>query len=138
MGPLELLDQVGLDVALHVAGSLDGVLPGVARRDRKVVGRWSRQGQLGKKSFAASTSTTKGKRRGPATLGMLDVPGITGCRGNDFADDSLTTIQRRLIYPMLAEAVRCHEEGIVSSAGPSTWQWCWEPASLRIAVDRCT
>src|SRR5690606_7271970 len=30
MGPLELLDQVGLDIALHVAQSLASVLAGVA------------------------------------------------------------------------------------------------------------
>jgi 3-hydroxyacyl-CoA dehydrogenase/enoyl-CoA hydratase/3-hydroxybutyryl-CoA epimerase len=32
---------------------------------------------------------------------------------DDFLDDGLTLIQRRLVYSMLAQAVRCHEEGIV-------------------------
>ena len=31
----------------------------------------------------------------------------------DFLDDGLNSISRRLIYPMLAEAVRCHQQRIV-------------------------
>jgi 3-hydroxyacyl-CoA dehydrogenase/enoyl-CoA hydratase/3-hydroxybutyryl-CoA epimerase len=35
-------------------------------------------------------------------------------KSEDFRDDGLDLITRRLVYPMLAEAVRCLEEGVVS------------------------
>jgi 3-hydroxyacyl-CoA dehydrogenase/enoyl-CoA hydratase/3-hydroxybutyryl-CoA epimerase len=111
MGPLELLDQVGLDVALHVARSLDSIVPDVA----PVVGRLAAMvdhGYLGKKSGAGFYRYDNKKR--------IDVaPPLAGAGSrpldlyDDFLDDGLTLIQRRLVYPMLAQAVRCHEEGIV-------------------------
>lgn len=112
MGPLQLLDQVGLDVALHVAMSLEDILPGVA----PVVHQLSNlvnHGHLGKKSGLGFYQYNKGRR-----AGVAHPPGVTEARrptdlGNDFLDDGLTTIQRRLVYPMLAESIRCHEEKVV-------------------------
>ena len=115
MGPLELLDQVGLDVAHHVAGSLDGVLPGVAPVVN-CLAPFVEAGQLGKKSGSGFYVYHKGKRRGAAELPMFRGRDSRPAQARDFADDSLTAIQRRLIYPLLAEAARCHQEGIVSNA----------------------
>jgi 3-hydroxyacyl-CoA dehydrogenase/enoyl-CoA hydratase/3-hydroxybutyryl-CoA epimerase len=115
MGPLELLDQVGLDVAYHVAKSLDGVLPGVAPVVNSLTS-FVDAGQLGKKSGRGFYVYQKGKRRAEAELPMLRLRDSRSVQQPDFADDSLTAIQRRLIYPMLAEAVRCHQEGVVSNA----------------------
>jgi len=119
MGPLELLDQVGIDVALHVAGSLRGVLP----EADAVVGplaAMAEHDRLGKKSGIGFYHYRKGKRRSAAT----PPPGVrrrpsswreTASRETDhgFAADTLTPIQRRLVYPMLIESVRCLELGIV-------------------------
>jgi 3-hydroxyacyl-CoA dehydrogenase/enoyl-CoA hydratase/3-hydroxybutyryl-CoA epimerase len=115
MGPLELLDQVGLDVAYHVAGSLDGVLPGVASVVA-CLAPFVEASQFGKKSGSGFYVYRKGRRRGVAELPMLGIRDSRPAHGKDFADDSMTAIQRRLIYPMLAEAVRAHQEGIVSDA----------------------
>ncbi|MFK8110877.1 MAG: 3-hydroxyacyl-CoA dehydrogenase NAD-binding domain-containing protein [Rubripirellula sp.] len=112
MGPLELLDQVGLDVALHVATSLDGVLSGV----EPVVKHLSMmvdRGQIGKKVGRGFYSYKKGKRGDvmprsePVELKPQDLE-------RDFLDDGMTGLQRRLVYPMLCEAVRCLEEGVVT------------------------
>ena len=115
MGPLELLDQVGIDVALHVAGSLDGVLPGVAPVIQHLNAMVA-EGQLGRKASSGFYDYRNGKRLGPANL---PIPSNCESRiGEDasFSADALTPIQRRLIYPMLAESVRCHEEAVVGSA----------------------
>jgi 3-hydroxyacyl-CoA dehydrogenase/enoyl-CoA hydratase/3-hydroxybutyryl-CoA epimerase len=119
MGPLELLDQVGIDVALHVAGSLRDVLP----EADAVVGplaAMAEHDRLGKKSGVGFYHYRKGERRSAATLppGVRRRPSSwreTGGREADhgFTPDSLTPIQRRLVYPMLIESVRCLELGIV-------------------------
>jgi 3-hydroxyacyl-CoA dehydrogenase/enoyl-CoA hydratase/3-hydroxybutyryl-CoA epimerase len=120
MGPLELLDQVGIDIALHVANSLRDVLP----EAESVVGplaALAEHDQLGKKSGSGFYRYVKGTRRGVSKL----PPGVRLRGGNTnqalpnkndelgFRDDTLTPIQRRLVYPMLIEAVRCLELGIV-------------------------
>lgn len=98
MGPLELLDQVGLDVALHVSMSLRGVLPAVdsiACQLQKMVD----ENRLGKKSGVGFYRYRNGqpvrRKRPRGSVNQLD------------------HLQQRLIYPMLAEAVRCLEQGVV-------------------------
>ncbi len=125
MGPLELLDQVGIDVALHVANSLREVLPNA----EAVVGPLAAMAEherLGKKSGIGFYRYAQGRRGKAAALpaGVLRDSGISrasaGARatGGDSCatsiPDSLTPIQRRLVYPMLIEAVRCLELGIVA------------------------
>lgn len=111
MGPLELLDQVGLHVALHVATSLDGVLSGVEPVVRQLTSMVDR-GFLGKKSGAGFYRYVKGKRSGVTDL-IDGLQEVTSGRKQDFVDDGMTPIQRRLVYPMLCEAIRCLEEGVV-------------------------
>ena len=112
MGPLELLDQVGLDVALHVASSLKNILPGVAPVVKQLAAMVE-HGHLGKKQKLGFYEYSKGKRGDVAGLPFIDAESTPAKPECDFLDDGLTLIQRRLVYPMLAEAVRCHEEGIV-------------------------
>jgi 3-hydroxyacyl-CoA dehydrogenase/enoyl-CoA hydratase/carnithine racemase len=119
MGPLELLDQVGIDVALHAANSLRGVLP----ESQSVIGplaALAEHDQLGKKTGNGFYRYSKGKLRGTAKLppGIRPQNASNAHRrvGFELRDDSLTAIQRRLVYPMLIEAVRCLEIGIVSHA----------------------
>jgi len=114
MGPLELLDQVGLDVAHHVANSLQEILPEV-EQVLDFLGPMVNQGQLGKKSNAGFYQYHKGKRGKPSTF-----PNSNASHGSkdkhNMLDDGLSPIQRRLVYPMLAEAVRCHSECVVNGA----------------------
>ncbi|MEL6106453.1 MAG: 3-hydroxyacyl-CoA dehydrogenase NAD-binding domain-containing protein [Planctomycetota bacterium] len=108
MGPLELLDQVGLDVAHHVAATLDGTLPEaqpvVAQLERMVS-----EGHLGVKS-GLGFYVHSGKKR-VAAFSEIDPPANEDSHG--FVRDGLTPIQRRLVYPMLIEAMRCLEEQVV-------------------------
>ncbi|MGI9471845.1 MAG: 3-hydroxyacyl-CoA dehydrogenase NAD-binding domain-containing protein [Rubripirellula sp.] len=114
MGPIELLDQVGLDVAHHVAGTLQSVLPDA----EPVVERFAslvESGHLGKKAGIGFYEYRKGKRGDAAKLPWGSIEQASA-RHNDYLDDGLTAIQRRLVYPMLSEAVKCQEEGVVSDA----------------------
>jgi 3-hydroxyacyl-CoA dehydrogenase/enoyl-CoA hydratase/3-hydroxybutyryl-CoA epimerase len=98
MGPIELADSVGLDIAKHVAG----ILTGSMERDmpatdiEELVG----QGRLGRKSGHGYYRWEDGKAVKPPA-GDTAVP---------------TDIEDRLILPMVNEAVACLSEGVVASA----------------------
>ena len=112
MGPLELLDQVGLDVALHVAKSLSDVLTGV-EPVVETLSEMVESGKLGKKSGGGFYHYVKGKR-GESTFDNLRTVGpLPAAFPDDFADDGLTPVQRRLVFPMLAESMRCLEEKVI-------------------------
>jgi 3-hydroxyacyl-CoA dehydrogenase/enoyl-CoA hydratase/3-hydroxybutyryl-CoA epimerase len=112
MGPLELLDQVGLDVAHHVASSLMEKVPDV----RTVVDQFAgllESGYLGKKSGRGFYRYPKGKKTGATILPGMDTDLVPPDLGDNYYNDSMTAIQRRLIYPMLSESIKCHAEGVV-------------------------
>jgi 3-hydroxyacyl-CoA dehydrogenase/enoyl-CoA hydratase/3-hydroxybutyryl-CoA epimerase len=97
MGPIELLDSVGLDVAMQVSQVLGAAF------DRTVPGRLAEMvenGQLGRKSGQGFYEWQDGKAVKP----QEDLAGLPG----DIGD--------RLILPMLNEAVACLHEGVVSDA----------------------
>ncbi len=109
MGPLELIDQVGIDIASHVAGSLakiqlDAEVPAAFLRDmadRKWLGKKTQLGfyRWGKKRLANTAI-----KRQP----------LMPTEQFDFKTDGLSMIQRRLVYPMLNEAVHCLDELVVT------------------------
>jgi len=97
MGPVELVDSVGLDVALHVSKVLGEAM------NRPVPERLSKMvddGLLGRKSGQGFYRWEDGKAVKPAG-GDGPVPG---------------DIQDRLILPMVNEAVACLSEGVVNDA----------------------
>ena len=112
MGPLELLDQVGIDVAFHVSHSLSDVL-----RDTEPVAEWLssmvQRGYLGKKS-GQGFYRYKNHKKVEAIANDVTVPSRKISRV--MIDDQLSDIQRRLVYPMLFESVRCHQEHVVNEA----------------------
>ena len=112
MGPLELLDQVGIDVALHVANSLRSVL-GDTEPVAEFLSKMVEQGRLGKKANRGFYDYNK-ERKSRA----MEIPSVASKRRlpSDFINDGLNTTQRRLIYPMLAESVRCLDERVVQHA----------------------
>ncbi len=113
MGPLELLDQVGLDVAHHVASSLDSILPGVAPVVVSLAAMVEKN-NLGKKTGRGFYQYEKGKRSKSAMRARADIVSTPTAAVEDFRDDGLTPIQRRLVYPMLAESIRCYEEQVIA------------------------
>jgi 3-hydroxyacyl-CoA dehydrogenase/enoyl-CoA hydratase/3-hydroxybutyryl-CoA epimerase len=98
MGPIELVDSVGLDIAQHVAGIL------TAGSDRDVpendLAGMVEAGNLGRKTGQGYYRWENGKAVKPP-VGGGTVP-----------DD----IEDRLILPMVNEAVACLSEGVVAGA----------------------
>lgn len=94
MGPVELVDSVGLDVALHVSKVLGGSMnsAGLKTLSDKVDA-----GNLGRKSGQGFYAWVEGKAVKPAASGQVP------------AD-----IEDRLILPMVNEAVACLADGIVT------------------------
>ena len=96
MGPVELADSVGLDVALHVAEILGAALgrsPPAALREKVEAG------DLGRKTGRGFYRYRDGRK--------VDDPGRATVAG---ASEDL---EDRLILPMVNEAVACHADGVV-------------------------
>jgi 3-hydroxyacyl-CoA dehydrogenase/enoyl-CoA hydratase/3-hydroxybutyryl-CoA epimerase len=119
MGPLELLDQVGLDVALHVARSLESVLVDVQPVVDQLALMVNDQ-RLGTKSESGFYRYQKGRRNGAGDFPRtkLTAPSAAAVEDRDdkFVKDGLTLVQRRLIYPLLAESIRCKQQAIVQES----------------------
>jgi 3-hydroxyacyl-CoA dehydrogenase/enoyl-CoA hydratase/3-hydroxybutyryl-CoA epimerase len=98
MGPIELVDSVGLDIAQHVAGIL------TAGADREMpdtdIAEKVEKGHLGRKSGQGYYQWVDGKAVKPEANGA-PVP-------NDIED--------RLLLPMVNEAVACLSEGVVANS----------------------
>jgi len=108
VGPLKLLDEVGIDISAHVAPILhrafgDHLAP-VATADHMV-----EQGRLGRKSGRGFYRYDKRWRRGsPVDEGVYELIGVTPDKALDEA-----TIVDRCLLPMLNEATRCLDDGIL-------------------------
>lgn len=110
VGPIALLDEVGLDVAgksgaVMLSSFGDRMAPSHALRAVVEAGRLGRKGKSGFYSYDDA-----GKKGGvdPTIYALLP----TGSTRHDVERDE---IQRRLVIVMVNEAVRCLEEGIVRS-----------------------
>ena len=97
VGPIELADRVGLDVALHVAEILSEVL---AAKPPDLLREKVARGELGAKTHRGFYTYDK---TGKAVKNRSAPPGDV-----DLAD--------RLILPLLNEAIACLHEGIVADA----------------------
>ena len=114
MGPLELLDQVGLDVAAHVADSLSSLSPQpspTTERLRDMVTR----GYLGRKSGRGFYRYEKGKKGRPFIEVHSPDHRSSGTRRSEVtgpitADD----IRDRIVLRLANEAAKCLQEGVVS------------------------
>ncbi len=111
MGPLELLDQVGVDIASHVASSLsivqaDAELPAAYLADMKAR-HW-----LGKKVGVGFYRWGKTKKPNAQLVQSV----VSNRVVSGLETDAMSDIQRRLVYPMLNEAVHCLDELVVTEA----------------------
>ncbi len=97
MGPVELVDSVGIDVALHVSKVLGGAMN---RPVPQKLADMVEAGQLGRKSGQGFYRWENGKPVKPAAAGTAG--------GADIED--------RLILPMVNEAVACLHDGVVTEA----------------------
>lgn len=113
MGAFILLDQVGLDIAAHAGENLQTAF-GSRMSLSPILPAMLEAGRLGKKAGKGFYSyDNKGKRKpDPGLAGVLK-PLISGNGGNGkFTDEEMVD---RLILPMINEASRCLEEGVVDT-----------------------
>ena len=104
MGPLRLLDEVGLDVAAHVAGTLSQAFP-ERMRTPPLIARMTDQGMLGRKSGAGFyLYDQRGPRPNPQALWMQ-----TGTIG--LPDD----LGENLAQIMIQESLACLRDGVTTS-----------------------
>jgi 3-hydroxyacyl-CoA dehydrogenase/enoyl-CoA hydratase/3-hydroxybutyryl-CoA epimerase len=108
VGPVTLLDEVGLDVA-QKAGKVMYHAFGERLRPSTVLGRMIEDGRLGRKAGKGFYQYADGKK------GEVDqnVYGVLGIQSKDGAAPTL--IEQRLIYSMLNEAAMAVSEGVVRS-----------------------
>ena len=107
MGPMELADEVGIDVGYHVAQILQAAY-GERMHVAEILKTVYEAGTLGKKS-GEGFYIYSGKRK-KVSSNARDM-----CENETFTlDDDITL--KRLIYVMINEASRCLEESVVESA----------------------
>ncbi len=117
MGPLAVLDQVGIDVAMHVAAVLTEAFRDRAPRSTALQ-ILNEKGWLGRKSgrgFYVYRDGQGGDGPGARPCEVnADVYGLISNRPRQSLDPGPT--EARLILPMINEAARCLEAGIVRRA----------------------
>jgi 3-hydroxyacyl-CoA dehydrogenase/enoyl-CoA hydratase/3-hydroxybutyryl-CoA epimerase len=114
MGPLEVLDQVGLDVAADVAASLQplfgGRLPPNAGLERM-----REKGRLGQKSGAGFYRYRRGRaREDDVARQLLHTGGASMAAASP--DDLMADARERMVGLMVNEAAICLGEGVADSA----------------------
>jgi 3-hydroxyacyl-CoA dehydrogenase/enoyl-CoA hydratase/3-hydroxybutyryl-CoA epimerase len=107
VGPLALSDEVGLDVASHVAEILQSAF-GDRFTTSSAVQQMVRMGRLGRKSRSGFYDYS-GRRKKPD-------PAVYALRDAEPQHLERDFIQRRLVLAFTNEAARCLEEGVIASA----------------------
>jgi len=111
MGPCELIDEVGLDIASHAGASLEAAY-GERMTACTFLQPLVEAGQLGKKTGAGIFLWPPGKKGRPVNGGLN--PKLPA-RGKNFTI-TVDRVVDRLVLAMVNEAARCLEEDVV--AGP--------------------
>jgi len=110
VGPITLLDEVGLDVALEASHVLhDAFGPRLA--PPPVLASLVEAGRLGRKAGRGFHRFEGGRRRG-VDASVHELLGVRRASRRPSARD----IETRLVLPMLNEAARAFSEGVVRSA----------------------
>lgn len=110
MGPFALMDQVGLDVAVHVAGVLREAFGDRASGSTKVLDSLIGSGRLGAKNGKGFYRYRDGKKTVPDRE-TYNLAGVGPTRRLP-----PETVQERLVLSMLNEAAVCLDEQVVRSA----------------------
>jgi 3-hydroxyacyl-CoA dehydrogenase/enoyl-CoA hydratase/3-hydroxybutyryl-CoA epimerase/3-hydroxyacyl-CoA dehydrogenase/enoyl-CoA hydratase/3-hydroxybutyryl-CoA epimerase/enoyl-CoA isomerase len=112
MGPITLTDVVGLDTTLY-AGQVVNKAYADRARDNRIVAALVTAGRLGQKSGAGFYSYAKGSR-GTDDPFLAELLARIGAAKRDIPPEEIAD---RLFLPMLVEASRTLEEGIVRDPG---------------------
>jgi 3-hydroxyacyl-CoA dehydrogenase/enoyl-CoA hydratase/3-hydroxybutyryl-CoA epimerase len=111
MGPCRLLDEIGFDVAEHVAHEMEAAF-GRRMQASPVVSLLRQEGRLGKKNARGFYAYTRGRQQGVDREVATTLSG----RGGD-PPPGTNEIQRRCLYSMVNEAAFTLAEDVVDSAG---------------------
>jgi 3-hydroxyacyl-CoA dehydrogenase/enoyl-CoA hydratase/3-hydroxybutyryl-CoA epimerase len=109
MGPFEVVDEVGLDVASKVAGVLSKAFP-ERMQPSPALEKMVAAGKLGKKN-GAGFYVHQGRKRTPDRA-VRNILGLTQVR----RPNTIDSLSERMVLAMINESARCVEEGLV--AGP--------------------
>jgi 3-hydroxyacyl-CoA dehydrogenase/enoyl-CoA hydratase/3-hydroxybutyryl-CoA epimerase len=111
MGPLRLIDEVGLDVSNHVAADLADKFSDRMQAP-EVLALMLKDGLLGKKNGKGFYLHTPGKGEEPDVNPDTDRYGVDArCAGLSRED-----LRNRMVLLLVNEAARCLEEGVVAEA----------------------
>ena len=113
MGPLALLDEVGIDIAAHVASTVIGDASEVSPTPNRLADM-VKDGAFGRKCGRGFYTYSKDRKRGQPTRWAWD--GRSPEPIQQMTPGDLTPIQKRLIYPLINEAARCLAESVVAEA----------------------
>jgi 3-hydroxyacyl-CoA dehydrogenase / enoyl-CoA hydratase / 3-hydroxybutyryl-CoA epimerase len=112
MGPMRLVDEVGIDVGAKVAKILNNAFG--ARAEASPISEViAKSGRLGKKNGKGFYIYENGKQ-----LGVDDsIMSLITNRTNRFANATDGELIQRMIYPMINEAALALQEGVVKTPG---------------------
>jgi 3-hydroxyacyl-CoA dehydrogenase/enoyl-CoA hydratase/3-hydroxybutyryl-CoA epimerase len=110
LGPMALLDQVGLDTAAHVGEVMRAALGPRAGGDGAILARVLASGRLGQKN-GKGFYRYRGDKRGAPDPEIDSLVGAPAPR-----DLPAETLQERMVLAMVNEAAFCLEEGVVRDA----------------------
>lgn len=118
MGPAQLIDVVGLDTTTHIGEVMSKLLPHVALKNPEntpvpLLFKADHLGQKNGKGFYAWEKDSRGRPRksfDPAVMEVLK-PCLTG-KGEGLVGE---VVVERMMIPMVIEASRCLEQGIVET-----------------------
>ncbi|HUP19744.1 MAG TPA: 3-hydroxyacyl-CoA dehydrogenase NAD-binding domain-containing protein [Gemmatimonadota bacterium] len=116
MGPLALLDEVGLDVAAKVGKVMEKAFP-ERMKPSPLLHRLENTGRLGRKSGLGFYRYEGGERKGPDESLREEIGLATASADAEatvYDDDYLVS---RTLYPMVDEAARALADGVVATAG---------------------
>jgi 3-hydroxyacyl-CoA dehydrogenase / enoyl-CoA hydratase / 3-hydroxybutyryl-CoA epimerase len=107
MGPLRLIDEIGVDIAADVAATLAARFSDRLRVP-DLLAKMISKGRLGRKS-GRGFYTYSGKKKAAPNAGLSSF-----CRNHDAAALDRAELQKRLVLLIVNEAARCVEERITS------------------------
>src|SRR5262245_28048428 len=116
MGPLELLDQVGIDIAADVAQSIAALSPEASPAPERLKAM-AGQGKLGRKAGTGFYVYRKGRKQGVAEKppGQQAAPRLPAPR-QYAGGESVPGIAQRLALAVINAAAQCLADRIVSEA----------------------
>ena len=117
MGPLRLIDEIGIDVSQHAGASLHAGL-GDRLTPAPLLVELGRTKRLGKKGGLGFYRYEGSKESGVDPEVYHELGLVKGARAQGAAriEELRTSIRRRLVLAMVNEAARCLDDGIVTAA----------------------